>query len=153
MTEMLHRAYGHLAEMGFKYFATHQTVEQTRKRIETGSCLVAVIDSRIIGTITWYGHEPANPKWPQLYRTPGVVHFGQFGVEPEMQRHGIGVQLLRRVEQDARLAGCDTIALDTAAGATHLVQWYQRLGFVTVEYVQWEVTNYRSVIMRKLLAS
>jgi len=151
LTEMLHRAYRPLAEMGFKYFATHQNVEQTRKRIQTGSCLLATQDKRIVGTVTWYAHEPNSPKWPALYRTPGVAHFGQFGVEPEFQRHRIGLRLLQRIEDDAKRAGCNVLALDTAEGAAHLVQWYQRLGFQTVDYVQWEVTNYRSVIMRKSL--
>ena len=43
------------------------------------------------------------------------------------------------------------LALDTAEGATHLIDWYAKLGFEFVEYTQWEVTNYRSVIMAKPL--
>src|SRR3954471_19523965 len=154
LTELLHRGYAPLAAMGFKYFATHQTPEQTRKRIAAGSCLVAEIGrqigNQIVGTITWY-RQDQNPKCPPLYRSAGIAHFGQFTVEPPLQRRGIGQLLIEQVERDARAAGCTTLALDTAETATHLVEWYRRLGFREVGYTQWDVTNYRSVIMSKTL--
>ena len=151
LTALLHRAYAPLAAMGFKYFASHQSVEKTRDRIKAGSCLIAKLDERMVGTITWYRGKETREKGPLLYRDPGVAYFGQFGVEPELQRDGIGLQLLRRVEEDARRSGCTRIALDTAEGASHLVAWYQRLGFSIVDHTQWEVTNYRSVVMIKPL--
>jgi len=154
LTELLHRAYGPLAEMGFNYFATHQTAEQTRKRIDGGHCAVAERGGRLVATVTWYDvarHKDTN--CPPLYRRPGVAHFGQFAVEPALQRSGIGTRLVGHVEAAARSAGCTTLALDTAEGATHLVRWYERLGFRTVGHVHWNITNYRSVVMCKELGA
>ena len=37
-------------------------------------------------------------------------------------------------------------------GAEHLLEWYQRLGFRHVGYVQWNDTNYRSKVLSKTLA-
>ncbi|MBW1796697.1 MAG: GNAT family N-acetyltransferase, partial [Deltaproteobacteria bacterium] len=45
--------------------------------------------------------------------------------------------------------GASELALDTAEQATHLINWYERLGYRFIEYVDWDVTNYRSVIMSK----
>ena len=42
LTELLHRAYAPLAELGFQYVACHQTEETTRRRIASGECHVAV---------------------------------------------------------------------------------------------------------------
>ena len=78
-----------------------------------------------------------------------MAHFGQFAVEPALQRSGIGTRLVGYVEAAARTAGCTALALDTAEGATHLVRWYERLGFRAVGHVNWNVTNYRSVVMCK----
>jgi GNAT superfamily N-acetyltransferase len=148
LTELLHRAYAPLAEMGFRYFATHQTVEQTRKRIAAGSCVVADLGATLVGTVTWY-REDNNPKSPELYRRADVAHFAQFGVEPALQRQGVGLRLLQSIQDAARDSGCTIMALDTAEGAEHLVKWYERLGFQIVGHTQWDVTNYRSVIMTK----
>jgi GNAT superfamily N-acetyltransferase len=151
LTGLLHRAYAPLAAMGFKYFASHQSVEKTRSRIAAGSCLIAELNDRLGGTITWYRGDPTREVCPPIYRDPLVAYFGQFGVEPELQHHGIGLKLLRAVEEAARNAGCTRIALDTAENASHLVAWYTRLGFSIIDYTQWEVTNYRSVVMIKSL--
>ena len=140
--------------MGFKYFATHQTAEQTRKRIDGGHCAVVEQGGRLVATVTWYrAARHKDPNCPQLYHQPGVAHFGQFAVEPALQRCGIGSRLVRHVEAAARTSGCTTLALDTAEGATHLVRWYERLGFRAVDYVKWDVTNYRSVVMCKELTA
>src|SRR5689334_5653757 len=97
LTEPLHRAYAPLAAMGFRYYATHQTVEQTGKRIATGSCLVAKLDGKLVGTVTWYCGETkycgeTNSKYPELYRRSDVAHLEQFAVEPSLQRQGLGLR-------------------------------------------------------------
>jgi GNAT superfamily N-acetyltransferase len=70
-----------------------------------------------------------------------------------LQRGGIGGRLVAHLEAKARELGSTCLALDTAEGATHLVQWYERLGFRFVQHAQWDVTNYRSVVMSKSLTS
>lgn len=149
LTDLLHQAYGQLARAGFRYLATHQDEAMTRQRLQSGHPFVAILDERIVGTVTLYPPQADSPC--VLYRQPGVFSFGQFGVRPDLQRGGIGRRLVAHLEAKARELGSTCLALDTAEGATHLVQWYERLGFRFVQHVQWDVTNYRSVVMSKSL--
>jgi ribosomal protein S18 acetylase RimI-like enzyme len=55
------------------------------------------------------------------------------------------------VEDRARRTGADEIALDTAEEAGVLIAWYQRLGYRLVDTADWEITNYRSVVLSKRL--
>ena len=52
LTELIHRAYRQLADMGFRYWGTHQTVEDTRKRVSKGICYVGLIENKIISSVT-----------------------------------------------------------------------------------------------------
>ena len=150
ITELLHRAYKQLADMGLRYMATHQDSEVTKERLGTDHSFVAEIDGRIIGTITCYGSE--NTKGSPYLDIAGVGHLGQLGVEPSLQGRGIGSRLFARAEDHAHKIGLQELALDTAESATHLIEWYKRLGYRFIEYAQWDVTNYRSVIMGKRLS-
>jgi ribosomal protein S18 acetylase RimI-like enzyme len=149
LTGLLHRSYKALADMGLYYFATHQTVEQTRKRISDKSVFVAVRDSTIIGTILYL--KPGKPSGAEFFERPDVAKVGQLAVEPDLQRQGIATQLMHHVEEVARGDGASELSLDTAESASHLIEWYKRLGYRFVEYVRWDVTNYRSVILSKAL--
>lgn len=149
LTELLHRAYKTLADMGLRFFATHQTEEQTLERISDGTCLVGIMDQRIVATITYYS--PGRSDGTPWYARPDVACFGQFAVAPELQKSGIGSMLLQRVEELAQAAEVPELALDTAEGATHLIEYYSRRGYRFIEYTQWDVTNYRSVVMSKTL--
>ncbi len=119
---------------------------------------MAELDDALVGTITltppassrpgsvephhaaapWYGH-------------PFVAKFNQFGVEPNLQRKGVGARLLGEVERRARELGATELALDTAEPAKDLIATYTRRGYRFVEYAQWKSTNYRSVILSKRL--
>jgi GNAT superfamily N-acetyltransferase len=149
LTHLLHEAYASLAAMGFRYTATHQDDATTLRRLLTGDAFIAEIDGKTVGTVTLYGSSPTSIcDW---YRQPSVSYFGQFGVLPAFQHQGIGLQLYRQVEEHARRRGAAELALDTAEGAHHLRQWYERLGFRFIEFVSWPETNYRSVILSKSL--
>lgn len=149
LTHLLHRAYKPLAEMGLRYFATHQTVEQTRSRVEAGECFVAEFEGQIIGTITLYT-EPHHDV-PDWYRRPEVGWFGQFGIEPRLQGTGVGNRMMQYVEERAIQLGLSELALDTSEQATHLIDWYKRHGWRVVEETDWDVTNYKSLVMSKAL--
>jgi GNAT superfamily N-acetyltransferase len=149
LTGLLHRAYGALSEMGLKFLATHQDAGVTRERIAVGRCFVAAQGDEIVGTITYYpaGHGKGSP-WLE---SGGVAHMGQLAVEPKLQGRGIATRLVGHVEQTARRDGARELALDTAEPARHLIAWYERMGYRFIEHVQWQVTNYRSVVMSKTL--
>ena len=149
ITELLHTAYAPLAAMGFKYLATHQDEATTRRRLQSGISLVAELDGAIVGTVTL--RAPKAESRCAWYLQPGVWSFGQFAVRPDLQRHGLGKKLMHAIEQRALQHGATELALDTAEGATHLVRWYEGLGFRFIQHVSWDETNYRSVVMSKRL--
>jgi ribosomal protein S18 acetylase RimI-like enzyme len=149
ITELLHAAYAPLAAMGFKYLATHQDEATTRRRLQSGISIVAELGGSIVGTVTL--RAPKAESRCAWYLQPGVWSFGQFSVRPDLQRHGLGKKLMHTIEQRAIEHGATELALDTAEGATHLVRWYERLGFRFIQHVSWEETNYRSVVMSKRL--
>lgn len=150
LTNLLHASYRRLADMGLRYMATDQSEAVTRERIEQGTCLVAELDGRICGTILF--RDTANTRGCSWYDRSDVASLGQFAVDPVIQARGIGRQLLHEAEELAIAAGAAELALDTAESATHLVEWYTRLGYRFIEYAQWSHTNYRSVILSKGLA-
>lgn len=152
LTELLHRAYAPLAAQGLRYVATHQDADTTRRRIAGGEDLVAEIDGRIVGNITWHRHTFTGGKTP-WYDRDDVAFFHQLCVEPELQGLGIASQLLEVVEERAREAGAAELACDTAVPAQHLIDWYTRRGYRIVDRADWRpVTNYESVILSKALA-
>ena len=151
LTALLHRAYSSLAAMGFRFFATHQTPADTASRIENSFCWVGEYRGEPVATVCLYSgrHPEGRCEW---YSREGVWRFGQFAVEPHLQRYGLGSTLMDIVEGYARRNGAEELALDTAEGAHHLIAYYSRRGYRPVGHVQWDITNYRSIVMSKALA-
>ena len=149
LTTLLHDAYRQLADLGLNYMAVDQSVAVTAERVAQGLCLVASEDARLRGTILFRNAQQTHGcGW---YDRPEVASIAQFAVDPTLQAQGLGRQLLQAAEAQARLSGAEELALDTAEPATHLVNWYTRLGYRFTEHVQWSHTNYRSVILSKAL--
>ena len=150
LTQLIHRAYRPLADAGFRYWASHQDAAATARRAAEGDCLLAVLGGRVVGTITLRDAEQT--KGSPWYDRPDVASFGQFAVAPEVQGRGIGKTLLEFVERRALEKGVAELALDTAEGATRLVETYTRRGYRFIEFVDWRPqVNYRSVILSKRL--
>ena len=149
LTEFLHRAYRPLADAGMRFFATHQSPEQTAERCDEGECYLALQDDRLVGTIVF--RSPEQTDGCPWYDRPDVASFGQFAVEPALQGSGIGSTLLLLSERRALETGAKHLALDTAEPATHLIAYYNRRGYEFIEHTQWHDTNYRSVILSKPL--
>ena len=51
LTELIHAAYAPHAASGLRYWATHQSVADTEKRIARGVCFVGELGGEIIATI------------------------------------------------------------------------------------------------------
>jgi GNAT superfamily N-acetyltransferase len=149
LTEMLHEAYAPLAAAGMRFLASHQPPETTRSRMEEGETIVALVDGEVVGMVTLSPPEEASGT--PHYDRPRVASFEQFAVRVGNQRRGIGSRLLDLVEQRARELGAEELALDTSEHASQLRAMYEARGFRFVEYVQWDVTNYRSVVLSKAL--
>jgi GNAT superfamily N-acetyltransferase len=149
LTDLLHRAYRPLADMGFRFVATHQTPDVTAKRIAGAHCWVVTQGPRLAGTITLSEPDRKRDSPCDYYRRPGVWTCNQLAVDPPLQRRGVGGALMDLVETAAAQSGASEIALDTAEGAAHLIRSYQSRGYRQVGHVRWSSTNYRSVILSK----
>jgi predicted N-acetyltransferase YhbS len=149
LTRLLNEAYKPLAEMGFKYMSSYQDDQKTKERVALGTCLVVTKDEELIGTILY--RPPGKAGGNAWYLNPGVATIGQFAVNAVYQKQGIGTKLIQHAIELAKRDNVQELALDTAEGAAHLINYYGRLGFVMVGHCQWEDTNYRSVIMSKAL--
>ena len=149
LTALLHRGYARLAGMGFNYTAVDQDDEATRRRASTGTCLVAVLDGRIVGTVTL--SDPGRVGGTPCFLRPGVAVAQQLAVEPTLQGSGVGGALMDAAEGLARERGYASVAGDTSEGAAHLIEFYARRGYRAVERVRWPGKTYTSVVLEKRL--
>lgn len=149
LTALLHRAYARLQAMGLNYTAATQSTDVTRRRIAGGTCFVAVRGEDIVGTVL------AHPTYERsdcaYFTRPGVGCIHQFAIEPHLQGGGLGRALLERAERWLTESGFAEVAMDTAEPATHLIDFYRRLGYQAVDFVQWPGKCYRSVVLSKRL--
>jgi GNAT superfamily N-acetyltransferase len=149
LTDLLHEAYRPLAERGMKYFASYQPEEITLKRLNKGEGFLVFHKGTLAGTITLaWDKSTSGDGW--LARKD-VAFAGQFAVRPDLQRGGIGRALLDTVEKRAKELGFREIAIDTSEHADELIEMYDKRGYRFIEYVDWDVTNFRSVVMSKTL--
>lgn len=148
LTALLHRAYKRLADMGFNYTATNQSVEKTRERVEDNECFVAIAEGRIVGTGLLIPHQLDTPDWANQ---PGRCYAGQLAVDPDYRHKGLGAALMGRIVDRARELGFKEIGGDTSEGADYLIKFYTGLGWKIVGHQQWPGKTYRSVILAKQL--
>lgn len=149
LTALVRAAYQQLADLGFRYWGTWQSEDDTRRRCSQGLCLVAVDAGALVGTVLLKSVFDSSD--PPLYHQPGTRVISQFAVLPSRQGERIGARLLDAAEHAARADGATTVALDTAEGATHLIELYRRRGYALAGSVDWNGTNYVSVLMSKAL--
>ena len=149
ITDLLHEAYEPLYKAGLHYYAATQSPKATLWRFLTGIGFVAMLKDEIIGTVTYYSeYLDDDCSW---YKRKEVCHFGQFAVQRRYQRQGIGRALIEMMERKALNERKKELALDTSEKAEELIEYYERRGFRKVDLVQWDVTNYRSIVMSKTL--
>jgi GNAT superfamily N-acetyltransferase len=151
LTNLLHRAYKPLADMGLRFVATWQDEAITRRRIAKGECWVAEEAGRLVGTVTFL--PIASTSGSPWYDRPDVASLQQLAVDPSRQGSGLGGRLIDTALERARATGAAELALDTSEQALHLIELYSRRGFRFIEHVRWPAVNYRSVVMSKSAAA
>lgn len=148
LTAVIHAAYAKRAANNLRYWATHQTVDDTAVRFKSGHGLIAEIDAQVVGTLTVRPSQPDSEV--PLYREPCIWTLCQFAVLPALQGFGIGRQLHDAALEYAWSNGGRVIALDTAAPAPDLIDMYLRWGYSVVGECDWRPhTNYLSVVMSR----
>ncbi len=85
------------------------------------------------------------------FQRPGIFKFAQFGVHPDYQGQGIGLHIMELIEARARELGAAELCLDTSEQAHRLIDMYTKLGYRPVDSVDWDATNYKSVVLSKKL--
>lgn len=149
LTDLVNKAFAVHKEKGLDYMGATQDSQTTLKRIRKAYCIIALLNGKIVGTVT------IKPTW----RTKGSPWFNrhdvgksnQFAVDPELQAKGIGSQLMEAGEYVAEVTGAKELACDTSEHAKEVIDYHQKRGFRFIEYVSWKTTNYRSVVMSKRL--
>jgi ribosomal protein S18 acetylase RimI-like enzyme len=151
LTELIHAAYAPQAQKGLRYWGTHQTADDTRKRFASGFGLVAEAQGRFVGTVTVRPPQPDSQV--ALYRDPHTWTIAQYAVHPSWKGLGLGRDLHDQAVAHALAHGGRTMALDTAEPAEGLIAMYRRWGYEIVGHTDWRPhTNYLSVVMQKGIA-
>lgn len=151
---LLKAAYKPLSEAGMRYAASHEDVDATRKNIEDGECHLGIFEEKIVSCVVLRvpnqseknGWKSKGPNW---YQSPRTTSFGRFAVLPSLQGEGLGSKMMDVIESRAKELGFTELALDTSEHARHLIEMYERRGYRFIEFHQWEITNYRSVVLSK----
>jgi GNAT superfamily N-acetyltransferase len=149
LTDLLHRAYKRLADMGLNFIATFQSVEYTRNYFKKGECYILEANNNLAGTVFYY-----TTIWddaPDIYKSSDSVLIGKFAVEPELQNTGLGSRLMDFVESHAIENNKKRVVLDTSEKALHLIDYYKKRGYEYIHHWQWPDVNYKSVILSKEL--
>lgn len=148
LTELIHAAYAPHASSGLRYWATHQSVADTEKRISRGVCFVGELEGKIVGTIALARPDPESKV--ELLRQPDTWSFGQFAVLPVHKGKGFGRQLHDAALREAATLGCRVMALHTAQPAAALIEMYESWGYSCVGTCDWRPhTNFLSVLMSR----
>lgn len=125
---------GHYCMEAVRFFGNYHGDAAILKDARQGCTLVLEKAGRVLGTGTLLGDE-----------------IKRVFVEPGLQKHGLGRLIMQRLETQAALLGVATIQLDASLPAK---QFYDRLGYATVERASLEVENGRRLDyfkMRKTL--
>jgi ribosomal protein S18 acetylase RimI-like enzyme len=152
ITDLVHAAYLPHAQSGLRYWGTHQTVDDTAKRIRSGTALLMLDESQYVGIVIVRPPQPESAV--PLYRQPDVWSISQFCVSPEIKGKGYGRELHEKALSFASDAGAEFMALDTAEPAKGLIAMYQSWDYSLVGRCDWRPhTNYESVLMKRAISN
>lgn len=141
---LLNAAYKELADMGLNYTATYQDEAETRRQIETHRVYVLLAGTDLVATI-----KISEENWFTQLRS---MYLGKFAVRPDLKGQGLGMLMMKHAEQIAKTENYESIQLDTAKPAHHLVNLYQRIGYKIIGETHFEGKTYDSWIFEKVIA-
>ena len=95
------------------------------ERWEEAELLVAELDGRVAGTVTFY----ANASSEGMGLPQGWAGFRRLAVHPEMRGRGVGRALTAACVEAARRLAAPTVGIHTAPFMTSARSIYDRLGF------------------------
>jgi ribosomal protein S18 acetylase RimI-like enzyme len=125
--------------------------EEMADDLEDDPGVVAVLDDRIAGWVTWYASSDS--------RDPGLMELTWIAVRRDLRGRGIGRALMASVEEILRAEGIRTLELWTVAASSGLPAYddtrafYRALGFVEhrVDGVRRTAGGHDRLFLRKSL--
>jgi GNAT superfamily N-acetyltransferase len=115
-----------------------ERIRDTRTRAEGAEVLVAIVDDRVVGSVTYVADSAS--EWSE-WTKPGEAQFRLLAVDPVAQGMGVGVALVRACTERAAAAG-HSIMIHTTPWMETAQRIYTRFGFVRrpdrdVPYEEW----------------
>jgi ribosomal protein S18 acetylase RimI-like enzyme len=115
----------------------------TETRAREADVLVAVLDGRVVGSVTYAGD--TSSEWSE-WTEPGEVQFRLLAVDPATRGEGAGGALVRECMRRAEAAG-STIMIHTTPWMQIAAGMYERFGFVRrpdrdVPYEGWKEDDF-----------
>jgi ribosomal protein S18 acetylase RimI-like enzyme len=116
-----------------------ERILDTAARARGADVLVAVVDGRLVGAVTYVGD--SSSEWSEWTET-GEAQFRLLAVDPAARGRGAGAALLRACTERAAAAG-STIVIHTTPWMQIAQGMYERSGFVRrsdrdVPYEEWK---------------
>lgn len=134
------------------FTAVDQSVETTLHRASGGQCWViedASDPGRLIATLTM-SMPPSQPlqRMTEQARVPHCAWLNQMAVHPDCRGEGLAARLWDLARTWALSeAGADSIGVDTAQPAAHLIALYEGWGFESRDIIHWPGKTYDSVVL------
>lgn len=121
------------------------------KTVMEGKELYGVYRDRVAIATFNLSSTPRDYYFDQLWSNPGekAFYLGQLGIDPLLQRHGIGKWCMHQVERLALEARCKAIRFDGLSKHPWLKRFYEKLDYRicgTVKPAQWELTCFEKVL-------
>ena len=82
---------------------------------------------------------------------PEVCYIGRLSVLPAFHRRGYGRELLTFAIDEAEKTGADHASIGVISDETHLIEWYERMGFRVSRRVSFEHFPFEVTLMRREL--
>ena len=120
-----------------------ERILDTETRAREADVLVAVLDRRVVGSVTYAGDTAS--EWSE-WTEPGEVQFRLLAVDPATRGEGAGAALVRECMRRAE-ATASTIMIHTTPWMQIAAGMYERLGFVRrpdrdVQYEEWKEDHF-----------
>lgn len=148
ITQLLHLGYAERVGEGLHYSATDQSVQKTIERVGDGTCLIALLDGKLVATESYKLIERKDRKRKRWFDDNKYYYLHSLTVHPDFKRKGIGLKIRNVIRDEAIKNNISSLISDTSEHAKWLIDWYSRLGHKKVGFISHPSTNYYSVVMR-----
>ena len=126
VTVLAYESLGTAASPNRDYLAR---VADVATRARHGVVLGAFDDGRMVGTVTIELADRIPGGHPRPSLSPDQAHIRMLGVDPALQRRGIGRALMEAAIQETRRAGKRRVTLETTETMTAAHALYESMGF------------------------